>query len=115
MMNPVVWFEVLGQDADKMRSFYGELLGWSFDTDEPTAYGVVKAGRGGIPGGVGRARPGGRGWLTFYAQVPDLAAAVAKAQALGSRVLIPITRLQETTIAVVSDPEGNPLGLCTAA
>ena len=27
MANPVVWFEVLGKHADKLRSFYGELAG----------------------------------------------------------------------------------------
>ena len=96
MMNPVVWFEVRGQDADKLRSFYGELLGWSFL-------------------GIGRATGGGRGWVTFYTQVPDLAGAVAKAERMGSRVLVPITHLPDATIAVVSDPEGNPVGLCTAA
>ena len=30
MSNPVVWFEVMGQNADKLRSFYGNLLGWKF-------------------------------------------------------------------------------------
>ena len=26
MSNPVVWFEVMGQDTDKLRRFYSELL-----------------------------------------------------------------------------------------
>jgi hypothetical protein len=111
MANPVVWFEVMGQDADKLRSFYGDLLGWRFATDNPMNYGMVEAGEGGIAGGVGQV-PEGRGWVTFYTKVPDLAASVAQAKKLGSTVRMPITELPDTFIAVVTDPEGNAVGLC---
>jgi len=112
MENPVVWFEVMGQDADKLRSFYGELLGWSFQTDNPMNYGMVEAGEGGIAGGIGQAPPDGPGWATFYTKVEDLEESVARAEALGSRVLIPPTDLPDTRIAVVTDPEGNAVGIC---
>ncbi len=111
-VNPVVWFEVIGQDADKLRSFYGELLGWQFDLENPMKYGMVAAGEGGIAGGVGQAQPGGRGWATFYTKVPDLEAAMAQATALGSSVLLEIQELPDTRVAVVTDPEGNAVGLC---
>ena len=113
MRSPVVRFEVVGQDPDKLRSFYGELLGWSFQGIGAMNYGVVAAGEGGIPGGIGEAR-GVPGWLTFYTEVPDLQAALAKAVRMGSRVLLPMRRRGDTTIAVISDPEGNPVGLCAA-
>ena len=115
MRGAVVWFEVIGQDADKLRSFYGELLGWSFRGIGAMNYGVVSARDGGIPGGIGEAHRGARGWVTFYTQVEDLPAAVAKAERMGARVLVPITHLPDARVAVVSDPEGNPVGLCTAA
>ena len=51
--------------------------------------------------------------MTFYTRVPDLDAAIAKARSLGSRVLVPPTRHGDSVIAVVSDPAGHPLGLCT--
>ena len=53
MNNPVVWFEVMAQDADKMRKYYGELFGWEFQLQEPMNYGVVEAGKDGIGGGIG--------------------------------------------------------------
>lgn len=112
MSNPVVWFEVLGQDADNLRAFYGELLGWKFETDDPMGYGIVAPGEGGIPGGIGQAPEGSSGWSTFYTKVPDLEATMARATALGSRVLMEIQELPDTRIAVVTDPEGRPLGLC---
>jgi len=111
---PVVWFEVIGQDADKQRSFYGELLGWKFQVDPASGYGVVEgAGEGaGVAGGIGKAAPGQPSWVAFYTQVDDLEATIAKAKALGSTVLVPPTKLPDTTIAVVSDPEGLPVGIC---
>ena len=110
---PVVWLEVMGQDADKLRSFYRDLLGWSFRTEPMTNHGIA-APEGGISGRVGRASAGQPHWVTFYTEVPDLEAAVARAVSLGSQVLLPPTRVPERRIAVVSDPEGHPVGLCSA-
>ena len=120
MSNPVVWFEVMGQDADKLRRFYGELLGWKFKTENPmndseddssSSYGFVEAGEGGIQGGIGQISDD-PGWATFYTKVADLEAAVNLATSLGSRIRLPITDLPDTRIAVVSDPNGNAVGLC---
>ena len=38
MGNPVVHFEVIGKDGDELRSYYGELFGWEFDTDNSMNY-----------------------------------------------------------------------------
>ena len=48
-----------------------------------------------------------------YTRVTDLDSAIGRARALGSRVLVPPTRHGDTVIAVVSDPAGHPIGLCT--
>lgn len=119
MSNPVVWVEVIGQDGDKLQRFYGEVLGWRF-RPEPRR---PRLGRGvvmeeteaRIRGRVGEGGPGQPRWLTFYTEVPDLAAALARARALGSRVLLAPTPFADGTIAVVSDPEGHPVGLCAPA
>jgi hypothetical protein len=112
---PVVRFEVMGQDADSLRRFYAELLGWRFRMVPPMKhYGLVERAEGapGIPGAVGQTGPGHPSWMTFYSLVPDLDAAIACAKRLGSQVLLPPVRQGDTTIAVVSDPEGHPVGLC---
>ena len=41
MGHPVMWFEVLGNDGDKLRQFYGDLFQWEFDTNNPIKYGIV--------------------------------------------------------------------------
>ena len=42
MGQPVVHFEVVGRDAEALRSYYGELFGWQFDADNPMNYGIVQ-------------------------------------------------------------------------
>ena len=110
--SPVVWFEVMGQDADRLQDFYGELLGWRFARREPFPYGRVAPLGGGIAGGIGRAPAGSPGWTTFYTRVSDLEASMARATALGAGVLMEIQELRSRRIAVITDPEGRPLGLC---
>jgi predicted enzyme related to lactoylglutathione lyase len=35
MAAPVVWFEIAGRDLDTLTRFYGDLLGWKVDADNP--------------------------------------------------------------------------------
>jgi predicted enzyme related to lactoylglutathione lyase len=37
--DPVVHFEIIGKDPDKLRSYFGELFGWQFDTSSPPSAG----------------------------------------------------------------------------
>lgn len=118
MSGKVIWFEVMGQDADKLQAFYSELFGWHLEPGpEWPDYGMldVPEGSGGIGGGIGKA-PEGPGWTTFYVQVDDLEGALAKANTLGAQVAMPPTPLPDgSTIAMVKDPEGHPLGLVKPA
>jgi predicted enzyme related to lactoylglutathione lyase len=116
MAYPVVRFEVRGQDADRLRRFYGDLLGWQFQPDPAMAYSTVRQeeGRPGIPGAIGQTGPGHPNWLVFYTEVPNLEDSLSRARALGSRVLMAPVRLRDRVVAVVSDPEGHPVGLCAA-
>jgi predicted enzyme related to lactoylglutathione lyase len=111
MSRPLVWFEAVGQHAATLEGFYEEVLGWHFDTRRPTPRPLPTRGwRLWRPARKPAPPPW---WVSFYTPVPDLERAVAKARALGSRVLVPPTRHGDSVIAVVSDPEGHPLGLCT--
>jgi len=111
MTSPVVWFQITGHDAAGLRSFYGDLFGWRFEQQEYADYGFVANHEPGIPGGVGKAENGPAG-VTFYVGVDDQAAALAKAERLGGKAVMPPTPLPNgTTIAFFSDPEGNVVGL----
>src|SRR5688572_33366481 len=78
MGQPVVHFEVIGKDGEKLRSYYSELFGWEINADNPMDYGTVdRAGNlnadgVGIGGGVGKGPEGYEGHVTFYVEVPDV-------------------------------------------
>jgi uncharacterized protein len=112
MANKVMWYEVLGKDGKKLKSFYGDLFGWSFKDAPGMDYGMTDPETTGIGGGVGTAGGGSTAsWTTFYVGVENIDTALAKAQKLGGKVLMPVTKLPDVTIAVFADPEGHPVGL----
>ena len=52
--------------------------------------------------------------IVVYIQVEDVDAAVATAQDLGAAVRIPPTEYGNLRFALITDPQGNPLGLTQA-
>jgi hypothetical protein len=121
MGQPVVHFEIIGQDAESRRSYYGDLFGWEFDADNPMHYGVVQREGNvspdgiGIGGGVGQGPEGYPGHVTFYIGVPDVEAALAKAERLGgSRVMGPEKVMEGVVIGLFNDPEGHTVGVVTS-
>jgi len=122
MGQPVVHFEIIGSDADKLRSYYSDLFGWEFDSDNPMNYGIVQRDGNtnaegiGIGGGVGARPEGYPGHVTFYVEVPDVEAGLAKAQSGGgSRVMGPNKVTEGVEIGLFTDPEGHVIGLIKSA
>jgi predicted enzyme related to lactoylglutathione lyase len=120
MGQPVVHFEVIGKDGEKLRSYYADLFGWEFgDTVGPTNYAVVprdgntNADGIGIGGGVGTAPEGYDGHVTFYVEVPDVEAALAKAESLGGKRMMGPDKVPEVDIEIglFTDPEGRVVGV----
>ena len=52
-------------------------------------------------------------YATFYSQVNDIPAYLAKAQALGGKTLVPPVTIPAGTFAWFADPDGTIIGLCT--
>jgi predicted enzyme related to lactoylglutathione lyase len=112
MGNPVVHFEVLGKDGNALRDFYAKVFDWQFEQVMPEYAMTRPAGENGVAGGVGDAPEGQPGHLTFYVEVDDLAAALAKAEAAGGKTIAPPTDIPEgPSIALFADPEGHVMGL----
>jgi len=114
MGNPVVHFEVLGQDPAKLQQFYREAFGWTINTDNTMNYGMVTpGGEGGINGGIGGLEGGSDPvGVTFYIQVDDLQAALNRIEQLGGKTLTPPVDVPGgPSIAHFSDPEGHRIGL----
>ena len=64
-------------------------------------------------GGVGTAPEGYGGHVTFYVEVPDVEAALAKAESLGGSRMMGPDEVPEAgiTIGLFTDPEGHVVGL----
>lgn len=118
MGQPVVHFEIIGRDPTKLRSCYGDLFGREFHTgdaateavSQPGNYGFVDENTAGdgINGGVG----GGEGYegrVLFYVSVPEVEAALKKAESLGGkrRMGTPGTLV----VGQFTDPEGHLIGV----
>ncbi len=121
MGQPVVHFEIIGRDPTKLRSYYGDLFGWEFHTgdaateavSQPGNYGFVdgNATDDGINGGVG----GGAGYegrVLFYVSVPNVEAALEKAESLGGkRQMGPEGTPGTLVVGRFTDPEGHLIGV----
>jgi predicted enzyme related to lactoylglutathione lyase len=122
MGQPVVHFEIVGQDAAKLHSYYSELFGWEINADNPMRYGVVaregnvNADGAGIGGGIGPGPEGYAGHVTFYVEVPDVEAALAQAESLGgTRMMGPDKPMEGIEIGLFNDPEGHTIGVVKSA
>jgi predicted enzyme related to lactoylglutathione lyase len=112
MPHPIAWFEVLGNDYEGLKRFYGELFDWPFEEPMDGYAMAAPEGQEGLMGGIGRDPSGGGGHATFYVGVEDVQAALDKAESLGGTTLMPpMEPMQGTTIALFSDPEGHVVGL----
>jgi predicted enzyme related to lactoylglutathione lyase len=123
MSAPVVHFEIIGKDPDRLRRFYKALFGWDGEIS-PTSDLVSDAGQytfidplpvpgaPGPAGGIG----GGRNFapnILFYVAVADVGAALDRVEELGgSRVFGPAsTPSDRLVVGRFTDPEGNLVGL----
>jgi hypothetical protein len=118
MGQPVVHFEVIGKDGEKLRSYYSELFGWEIDTNNPMNYGTIqregntRPDGAGIGGGVAGGPEGYEGHVTFYVEVPDIEASLQKAESLGgSRIFGPDEVFEGLELGQFKDPEGHVIGL----
>ncbi len=119
---PVVHFEVIGTDGPKLQAYYSELFGWDIDASNAMSYGTI-AREGnvgsdgvGIGGGIAGGPEGYSGHVTFYVAVPDVAAALAKAESLGgTRIFGPDQVMEGLELGQFSDPEGHVIGLIKSA
>src|SRR6266516_3991427 len=112
MGQPVVHFEVIGQAAAKLQAYYSNLFGWEIDANNPMNYGSVAREGNTNADGVGVGREGYPGHVTFYVEVPDVEAALAKAESLcGKRLMGPDQITPEVLIGQFADPEGHAIGV----
>lgn len=109
-----VWRDLMTKDMTASKQFYGELFRWRFENarrgDRP--YVLARSSTLPVAGIVdvsGNADAGSQ-WLS-YISVSDVDKSVAFVQAERGKVLVEPRDLPIARVAVVTDPEGAPLGL----
>ena len=125
MGQPVVHFEVIGQDPEALRSYYGELFGWEFDTSgsvspavsEPANYGFVAARRRTIRGWRRRAARTIRTGCSSTWASRTSRAALQQAESLGGTRRMGPDRApgRDLVVGHFTDPEGNLIGVAGTA
>ncbi|MBV9819449.1 MAG: VOC family protein [Solirubrobacterales bacterium] len=115
-------FEIAGTNPGRLREFFSELFGWTYEmtpvastVSDPDDYGFIDLMttddgvgiRGGVGGGAGR-----QPRALFYVGVDDVPAALERAERLGAtRKMGPETAPNGLVVAHFADPEGNLIGL----
>ena len=117
MGNSIVHVEIAGLNGPELESFYRELFGWEIDHqgEGDLQYGFIKAlSEPGLSGGI-RHEPGGKPEVVFYVEVDDLNATVKQAEQLGGQTRIAPTDTGNINFAIITDPQGNPVGMVQKA
>jgi predicted enzyme related to lactoylglutathione lyase len=114
--NPLCHFELMSNDPERARAFYGTVFDWEFDDQAMAGYTLINAGA--EPSGGMMAKPAGapHAALNVYFLVEDVPATLEKVEAAGGSVLVPRTEIPNVgTFAMIADPEGVVIGLLKPA
>jgi uncharacterized protein len=121
LVGKFVWRDLMTDDPALVKPFYAALFGWEFvetkSLDRP--YTLIKSGGqfiGGIAKGQRRVvHESNAQWLSFLSVADVDRAAQATAAAGGSVLVAPLDFPKVGRAAVVTDPQGAPLGLLRAS
>lgn len=111
-----VWQDLLTDDLEASRRFYGDLLGWEFE--ETSRFGepyLLARTVLGYIGGITQVEPETEAgpvaqWLS-YARVADIDRVVTEVRARGGQALVEPIELHGGRVAIVADSQGGLLGL----
>jgi predicted enzyme related to lactoylglutathione lyase len=111
------WVDYGAADIEAAKTFYGDLLGWTYTGGDPEYGGYLTATRNGEQAaGLGPQQDPDDPprWTTYFA-TDDAAATAARIREAGGQVLVePMEVGPMGTMVVALDPQGNPFGLWQA-
>ena len=112
------WVDYTTSDLTVARAFYADLLGWDYTGGDPESGGYLFATVDGRPAAGMMPRPpdddGPAGWVTYFA-TDDAEACAGRVTAAGGTVTVPpMAVLDQGTMAIALDPQGNVFGLWEA-
>lgn len=119
MPSPVVFFQVATTDPAAAREFYGQLFDWEFSETgnavTPLAINPKGPADFDAKGSFLQLPAGALPFVGIFVRVDNLRATVAKAEALGAKIVLPVTRTEGgTDLAIIRSPEGHSIGIVQA-
>jgi predicted enzyme related to lactoylglutathione lyase len=100
---PIVFFDIAGPDAAKLKTFYAANFGWSIDAANLVTTPQLE--------GALRQDPAEK---ILYIGVADLDNAMAKVTSSGGEIVSPKITIPTGTFVLFKDPAGNRMGLFEA-
>lgn len=118
-VSTIAWFEIAVTDFDRAVKFYERVLGEPVQREKmgESDMGVFRhQGESSVGGALWRGdgcKPSAEGTVVYFQAQPDLAAALARVEPAGGRVVVPKTALPGDMghFAQFLDSEGNRVGL----
>jgi len=112
-----VWYELMTTDSDGAKAFYEKVVpGWSISESIPgdQDYRMIGRSDGGFAGGFmgltdEMCAHGAKPTWMGYVGVDDVDATVSRIEAEGGKALMPPFDIPQGRIAMVADPQGNPI------
>lgn len=114
MGQPVMHWQIVTKNPERLTEFYTKLFGWDVQTNNALGYRMIDtASERGINGGIWPSPPETPSFVQLLIEVEDVADHVRQATALGARIIVPPQKLPDgDEMAVLQDPEGIPFGVC---
>lgn len=109
----IVHWELMGQDAPALNSFYHELFGWKGE-EVPgfDGYTMIPGDDAGVAGAIGAGNEHMPSYQTIYVEVESVDEHLAKAEAGGGTTAVPRTEVPGmVTFGMFHDPAGNLVGI----
>lgn len=110
MANPVVHFEIGCRNTGAAAGFYSSMFGWTTQPAGPALM-ADTGSKDGIQGHFTELGHEPHHYTIFYVQVDDIGESIAKAVALGGKMIVPRQDIAHGSFAWISDPDGNVVGL----
>ncbi|MGB2984730.1 MAG: VOC family protein [Phycisphaerae bacterium] len=112
MGNRLCHFELMTNDPEKCKAFYGAVFDWKFDEQSMPGYTLINTGTD-PGGGVFPKPPEAPGvCMSVYFQVDDIDATLRTVTEHGGKIIVPKTAIPSVGhFAMFTDPEGIASGI----
>jgi uncharacterized protein len=111
MPNPMCHWELMVDDVDRAKRFYGGVFRWTFDDSRP-GYTLVETGEGVRGGLMARPKTAPQAALNTYFSVEDLDRTLRDVVESGGTVVVPRTEIAGVGwFAMFLDPDRIPIGV----